>query len=83
MAFLLWLIIGAIAGWIAGELMRGDGFGLIGNIVVGIVGSFIGGSVFGMLGLSSGNGLVGSVVTATIGAMILLFAISFVRRSTA
>jgi uncharacterized membrane protein YeaQ/YmgE (transglycosylase-associated protein family) len=71
--YLIWiLIIGALAGWLAGQVMRGSGFGLLGDIVVGIVGSLIGGFIFGILGIYS-YGFVGRVVMATLGAMVLLY----------
>lgn len=82
LTFLLWILIGALAGWIAGELMRGRGFGLLGNIIVGIVGALIGGLIFGALGIGPGFGLLGSLITAVIGAVVLLFIISLVRRPT-
>ena len=82
LTFLLWILIGALAGWIAGELMRGRGFGLVGNIIVGIVGALIGGLIFGALGVGPGFGLIGSLITAVIGAVVLLFIISLVRRPT-
>ena len=69
---LLFFAIGAIAGWLAGALTKGGGFGLLGNIVVGIIGALVGGFVFGLLGISAG-GLIGSLITATAGAVILLF----------
>jgi uncharacterized membrane protein YeaQ/YmgE (transglycosylase-associated protein family) len=73
------LIIGAIAGWLAGILMKGGGFGLLGNIVVGVIGAFIGGWLFSLLGISAG-GMVGSIVTATIGAAILLYAVRVIKK---
>ena len=73
------LIIGAIAGWLAGTLMKGDGFGLVGNIFVGIIGAVIGGWVFGLLGISAG-GFIGSIVTATVGAAILLYLVGMVMK---
>ncbi|WP_105901314.1 GlsB/YeaQ/YmgE family stress response membrane protein [Vibrio gangliei] len=72
MSIITFLIIGAIAGWLAGQIMKGSGFGVVGNIVIGIVGSIIGGFAFSLLGLSSG-GFIGSIVTATVGAVILLY----------
>jgi uncharacterized membrane protein YeaQ/YmgE (transglycosylase-associated protein family) len=78
MEILWFLIIGAVAGWIAGEMVRGDGFGLVGNIVVGIVGAVIGGFLFNMLGIGA-YGLLGSLVMAVIGAVILLFIINAFR----
>jgi len=76
------LIIGAIAGWLAGTLMKGGGFGLLGNIVVGILGAVIGGYVFyvfGLLGISAG-GMIGSIVTATAGAALLLFFVGMIKK---
>jgi Predicted membrane protein len=70
-----WLIIGAIAGWLAGVLVKGGGFGLIVDIIVGIVGAFIGGWLAGVLHISLGGGWIGSIITAVIGAVILLFLI--------
>ncbi|MCW5681628.1 MAG: GlsB/YeaQ/YmgE family stress response membrane protein [Xanthobacteraceae bacterium] len=74
------LIIGAVAGWLAGVIMKGFGFGLIGNIIVGIVGAAIASWLFPRLGISLGGGIVGSIIAATIGAVILLFVIGLVRR---
>ena len=70
-SLLIFLAIGAVAGWLAGFLMRGGGFGLLGNILVGIVGAVIGGFAFGLLGISA-SGLIGSIITATAGAVLLL-----------
>jgi uncharacterized membrane protein YeaQ/YmgE (transglycosylase-associated protein family) len=77
MEILWFLIIGGIAGWIAGEVVRGHGFGLVGNIVVGIVGALIGGYLFSAFGVTS-YGLVGNIVMAVIGAVILLFVLNLV-----
>lgn len=79
-SLIIFLAIGALAGWLAGNIMKGGGFGLLGNILVGIVGAVIGGSVFNFLGLVAG-GLLGSIITATVGAVILLFIISLVKRA--
>lgn len=67
-----WLIVGLIAGFLAGVVMRGDGFGIVGDIIAGIVGAFIGGWLFGLLGLSAGGGVIGSIIVAFIGACILI-----------
>ena len=72
------LVIGAVAGWLAGQVMRGRGFGLLGDIVVGIVGSLIGGLVFGLLGIYT-YGLVGRIVMATVGAVLLLYLVRKLR----
>lgn len=76
---LVFLAVGALAGWLAGTIMKGKGFGVIGNIVVGIVGAVLGGIVFGWLGITTG-GLLGAIIMATIGAVILLYIISLVKR---
>ena len=74
--WLIWIVvIGAIAGWLAGQFMRGHGFGLLGDIVVGVIGAFIGGYVFQALGANLGGGLIGSLVVAFVGAVILLFVV--------
>ncbi len=66
-ALIVFLLIGAVAGWLAGLVMKGGGFGLLGNMVIGIIGAFVGGFLFGLLGITAG-GLIGSIITATIGA---------------
>jgi len=74
------LIVGAIAGWLAGQIVKGYGFGLVGNIVVGVVGAFIGGWLFPQLGLWDFPGIVGVIISATLGAIILLVVIGLIRR---
>jgi uncharacterized membrane protein YeaQ/YmgE (transglycosylase-associated protein family) len=76
---IIWLVVGAVAGWLAGMIVKGGGFGLIGDIVVGIIGAFVGGWLFGQMGVSAGAGLVGAIVTATIGAVALLAVLRMVR----
>lgn len=75
------LLVGAIAGWLAGLVVKGRGFGILGNIVVGIVGAFIGTFVLGALGIAIGGGFIASVLNAFIGAVILLFLIGLVKRA--
>jgi uncharacterized membrane protein YeaQ/YmgE (transglycosylase-associated protein family) len=78
---LLWfLIIGIAAGWLAGQLMKGGGYGLIGDLVIGVIGAFLGGRLLGTLGIVAG-GLIGSLVTATIGAVLLLFLIRLIKKA--
>ncbi len=77
---LILLIVGAIAGWLAGVIMKGYGFGLIGNIIVGILGAVVAGWLLPRLGISLGAGYVGWIINAVIGAVILLFVIGLVRR---
>jgi uncharacterized membrane protein YeaQ/YmgE (transglycosylase-associated protein family) len=69
---LIWLVIGAIAGWLAGQLIRGGGFGLVGDIVVGIIGSVIAGYLLPLIGIHLGAGFIRSVINAFIGACLLL-----------
>lgn len=76
-----WLIVGLIAGFLAGVVMRGGGYGIIGDIIAGIVGAFIGGWLFGLLGISAGGGIVGSVIVAFIGACILIAILRLFSRS--
>ncbi len=74
------LIVGAIAGWAAGQIVKGYGFGLVGNIVVGVVGAFIGNWLFPQLGLW-GADMIGMIISAILGAVILLVVIGLVRRA--
>jgi uncharacterized membrane protein YeaQ/YmgE (transglycosylase-associated protein family) len=81
MGFIAWLIVGAIAGWLAGVLVKGGGFGVLVDIIVGIVGAFIGGWLAGILGIHVGGGWIASIVTATVGAVILLFVLRLIKRA--
>jgi uncharacterized membrane protein YeaQ/YmgE (transglycosylase-associated protein family) len=74
------LIIGALAGWLAGILTKGKGFGVLGNVIVGVVGAVIGGHIFHFVGVSVGGGFVPSLVTALVGALVLLFLINLIRK---
>ena len=78
-SILVVLIIGALAGWLAGKLTKGSGFGVIGNIVVGIIGAVIGSFLFGVLGVTAG-GFMTSLITATIGALVLLFIVNQIKK---
>ena len=76
---LIWfLIVGAIAGWLAGQFMKGSGFGLLGDIVVGVIGAFLGGYLFRLAGVNLGGGLIGAIVVAFIGAIVLLFLVRLI-----
>jgi len=79
-SIIVWLIVGAIAGWLAGLIVKGYGFGLIGNIVVGIVGALIAGWLLPRLGIAIGGGFVAAIINAVIGAVILLVIIGLIRR---
>ncbi|HEY1708052.1 MAG TPA: GlsB/YeaQ/YmgE family stress response membrane protein [Rhizomicrobium sp.] len=80
-ALLIFLLIGAIAGWLAGLLVSGGGFGLVGDIVVGIIGAFIGGWLLPRLHVSIGHGFIREIITATIGAVVLLLIVRLIRRA--
>ena len=80
-SILVFLIVGAIAGWLAGLIVSGFGFGLIGNIVVGIVGAFIAGYLFPAIGVSLGSGIIAAILHSTIGAVILLVLIKVIKRA--
>ncbi len=80
-SLLVLLLVGAVAGWLAGQIMKGYGFGLIGNIVVGVVGAFIAGLIFPAIGVSIGSGILAAIIHATIGAIILLFLIGLIKRA--
>lgn len=77
---IVFLAIGALAGWLAGRMMKGRGFGVIGNIVVGIVGAVLGGFLFGLLGIAAG-GLLGAIITATVGAVVLLYVVGLINKA--
>ncbi|MEZ5960837.1 MAG: GlsB/YeaQ/YmgE family stress response membrane protein [Hyphomonadaceae bacterium] len=78
---LIWILVGAVAGWLAGLVVRGFGFGLIGNIIVGIIGAFLGGWLFGVLGVAIGVGIVNTIFTAFIGAVVLLLIVRVIKRA--
>ncbi len=78
-SLVVFILVGAVAGWLAGMIVKGFGYGLLGNIVVGIIGAFIAGMVFPAVGLSLGTGIVAAIIHSTIGAVILLFLIKLVK----
>jgi uncharacterized membrane protein YeaQ/YmgE (transglycosylase-associated protein family) len=79
-SIIIMLIVGAIAGWLAGQIVRGFGFGLLWNVVIGIVGAFIGVWLLTQLGFVPFSGFVGSIVNAVIGAVVLLVIVGFIKR---
>lgn len=81
MALLWFLIVGLVAGWLAGVLVKGGGFGVIGDLVVGVIGAFLGGWLFSTFGASAGGGLLGSIIVATVGAVVLLFIVRLIKRA--
>ena len=80
MGIIIWLIVGGVAGWLAGLIVRGYGFGLLGNIIVGIVGALVAGWLLPQLGIMIGGGTLGEIINAVIGAVILLLIIGLIRR---
>ena len=79
--YLIWVVvIGILAGWLAGQITKGKGFGLFGDLIVGVIGSLLGSFVFGLLGIYASS-LVGRLILAVIGAILLLYSIRFVRRA--
>lgn len=80
-SLLIFLIIGGVAGWLASLIVRGAGFGLVGDIIVGVIGAVIAGYVLPAVGISIGGGIIGSIIHATIGAVILLILIKLIKRA--
>lgn len=80
MAILIWIVVGAVAGWLAGLVMRGAGFGLVGNIIVGIIGAVVAGFLLPKVGIVIGGNIIASILNAFIGAVIILFVIGLLRR---
>src|SRR5688572_5928314 len=78
---IIWIIVGAVAGWLAGLVVRGFGFGLLGNIIVGILGAVLGGWLFGAIGFSFFPGILNAIITAFLGAVILLFVVRLIKRA--
>jgi uncharacterized membrane protein YeaQ/YmgE (transglycosylase-associated protein family) len=76
-----WLIVGGIAGLLAGLVMKGGGYGVVADIILGILGAFVGGWVFGLLGLGAGGGMIGSIIVAFIGACILIGITRMIKRA--
>ena len=81
MGFIWMILIGLVAGWLAGQVMKGGGYGVIGDIIVGVLGALLGGWLFGMLGGGLGGGLLGQLIVAFIGACILIFLVRLIKRA--
>jgi uncharacterized membrane protein YeaQ/YmgE (transglycosylase-associated protein family) len=81
MEILWFILIGLAAGWLAGQFMRGGGFGLLGDLLLGVAGAVVGGYMFHQLGLSAGGGLIGALIVATIGAVVVLFVVRMLTRA--
>jgi uncharacterized membrane protein YeaQ/YmgE (transglycosylase-associated protein family) len=81
MGLLYWIIVGLVAGWLAGQVMKGGGYGVLMDIVLGILGGIVGGWVFGLLGIWPGGGVIGSVIVAFVGAIILVSVTRVLKRA--
>ncbi len=79
-SFIWFLLIGLVAGWLAGKIMRGSGFGIWGNIVIGVIGSIIGGWLFSLISVTT-SGTFGAIITAMVGAMVLLYVVKLIKNS--
>jgi uncharacterized membrane protein YeaQ/YmgE (transglycosylase-associated protein family) len=79
-SIIIWLIVGAIAGWLAGQVVKGGGFGLIGDIIVGIIGAVIAGWLLPQIGIVIGGGFIAAIINAFIGAVILLIILRLLKR---
>jgi uncharacterized membrane protein YeaQ/YmgE (transglycosylase-associated protein family) len=77
-SLIMFLVIGILAGWLAGKIMKGSGFGLLGDLVVGVVGAFLGGWLFSLMGVAA-YGFLGTLIMALVGALVLLFLIRLVK----
>ena len=80
-SFIIWLVVGAIAGWLAGQVMKGGGFGLVGDIILGIVGAVVAGWLLPAIGILIGGGILGAIINAFIGACIVLFVVRLIKRA--
>ena len=81
MGLIVWIVVGLIAGWAAGKIMKGSGYGVLGDIVLGILGGIIGGWILGALGLYSGGGLIPSILTAIVGAVVLVALVRMIKKA--
>ena len=81
MGILAWIVVGLIAGWLAGQVMKGGGYGIVVDIILGLLGGLLGGWIFEKLGVSTGGGMVGSIIVAFIGAVILVGVTRLLKRA--
>lgn len=81
MEFIWFILIGLVAGWLAGQFMKGGGFGVLGDIIVGVLGALLGGFLFRSFGVSLGGGLLGAIIVATIGAIVLIYILRLIKRA--
>lgn len=81
MGILAWIVVGLIAGWLAGQVMKGGGYGMVADIILGLLGGVLGGWIFEKLGVSTGGGMIGSIIVAFIGAVILVGITRLLKRA--
>jgi uncharacterized membrane protein YeaQ/YmgE (transglycosylase-associated protein family) len=81
MGILTWIVVGLIAGWLAGTVMKGGGYGILADIVLGMLGGIVGGWVFGTLGIWPGGGIIGAIIVAFVGALILVSITRLLKRA--
>ena len=81
MGFIEWILVGLIAGWLAGKVMKGGGYGVLFDIILGILGGVLGGWLFGVLGIWPGGGIIGSIIVAFVGAVILVGLTRLIKRA--
>jgi uncharacterized membrane protein YeaQ/YmgE (transglycosylase-associated protein family) len=79
-SLIIFVVVGIIAGWLAGQVVRGGGLGLVGDLIVGVVGAFIAGWLFPRVGIHLASGILGAIISAAIGAIILLLVVRLIRR---
>lgn len=80
-SFIIWLVVGGVAGWLASNIVKGGGMGLMGNIVLGIAGAIVAGWIFPLLGFGFGGGVIAAILSAMVGAIIVLLAIGLAKRA--
>ena len=81
MGLLYWIVVGLVAGWLAGQVMKGGGYGTLVDIILGVLGGIVGGWVFGILGIFPGGGMIGSIIVAFVGAVILVGLTRLIKRA--
>ena len=81
MGFVIWIVVGLIAGWLAGQVMKGGGYGVLADILLGLVGGLLGGWIFDKLGIWQGRGMIGSIIVAFVGAVILVGITRLLKRA--
>ena len=80
MSLVVFLIVGAVAGWLAGQIMKGGGYGLLWNIILGVLGGIVGGWLFEQLDISTGGGLLGQIITSAAGAVVIIFVAGLLKK---